>query len=299
MSTTTVKQSASRKDTTRQYFDDHERWTLVERSGKVGLRDDKGNLAIRAQYDKIAPFSKNLVQVTVRGKSGLVDRRGTLVVKMLYSHIFHFTDQWDLIQVITGGKVGFVDYTGRTVAEPQFDHATLLAEDLILVRIGGGQGLINCRGQWFLKPLFNEIMDWGNDRIKIMGAGKAGLIDYRGNPVLPLEFDEISYVASEGLIAVRIENKWGYADQYSGKIAIPLQFSGACRFSEGKVRRRARRQVRLYKPERRMDNSATVRWRRSLRKWTGNRGHGRQTGTRWQTWSHRPRGPTSCCHALR
>jgi len=60
---------------------------------------------------------------------------------------------------------------------------------------------------------------------------KSGFIDNSGNVVIPLEYDD-ALCFSEGLAAVRLEDRWGFIDK-TGEVVIPFEFSRAGPFREG------------------------------------------------------------------
>ncbi|GEM_PF-731913 len=112
--------------------------------------------------------------------------------------------------VIVGenGKKGYMDKTGKIIIQPQFDveWAYNFSEGLAPIEVGGKKGFV--------------------------GRGKFGYIDKTGNMVIKVQFD-MAYGFSEGLAAVKINDKWGFIDK-KGNIVIKPQHKGASiRFSEG------------------------------------------------------------------
>jgi hypothetical protein len=68
----------------------------------------------------------------------------------------------------------------------------------------------------------------------VQDAGYHGFIDLFGEIVVPLNYENASNF-SEGLAAVRVNNKWGYIDAL-GRIVIHPQFMGAEPFRHGIAR---------------------------------------------------------------
>lgn len=65
--------------------------------------------------------------------------------------------------------------------------------------------------------------------------GKCGFMDTQsGQLTVPLKYDEIGW-PSEGLVKVRIDNKWGFINK-EGKEVIPLQYNSVLSFSNDKAR---------------------------------------------------------------
>ena len=59
----------------------------------------------------------------------------------------------------------------------------------------------------------------------------AGFIDENGNEIIPLQYNSAKSF-SEGLAAVKREDKWGYINK-AGEIIIPFKYTQASSFSNG------------------------------------------------------------------
>lgn len=57
-----------------------------------------------------------------------------------------------------------------------------------------------------------------------------GFIDPFGKEIIPLKYERV-YIPAEGLIAAKMNNKWGYID-LANKTIIPFQFTGASNFQK-------------------------------------------------------------------
>jgi hypothetical protein len=109
--------------------------------------------------------------------------------------------------------MGFIDKKGNWSINPIFTYAGKFSEGVAGVGTGGNTSLTHGEAQL------------------LSGKISYFLIDLKGNRITKESYDHIS-IYSEGLIAVKKDNKWGYLDG-KGEIQIPFQFDNAFMFSEG------------------------------------------------------------------
>ena len=81
---------------------------------------------------------------------------------------------------------------------------------------------------------YDDVWDFSEGLVAVKLNGKWGFIDKSGNEVVPLKYDWAGSF-SEGLAPVRLNGKYGYINK-SGKLVLPLKYEGAWDFSEGLAR---------------------------------------------------------------
>ena len=81
---------------------------------------------------------------------------------------------------------------------------------------------------------YDDVWDFSEGLVAVKLNGKWGFIDKSGKEVVPLKYDWAGSF-SEGLAPVRLNGKYGYINK-SGKLVLPLKYEDAWDFSEGLAR---------------------------------------------------------------
>ena len=195
----------------------------VKVDGKWGYMDRAGKLRIRARFFANSAFSEGRapVKTSSRGKYGYIDMRGKVVVKPQYEVAKPFSEglaavsitppAWIGVGEAKNGsttlsvhgvsKYGYIDKAGNMVIEPQYRHAGQFSDGLAgVLTPTRNAGFINKVGEYVIRP------------------------------TLAPAFAYHSF--SEGLLGVRVDDKWGYMDK-TGEIVIEPVFAAAGSFRNG------------------------------------------------------------------
>ncbi len=177
-----------------------------------GFIDKTGQIVVEPQFDWVGKFSEGLAAVIIEEHIGYIDRHGELVIKPQFDRdqeidgLEYFSEGLAVTSFqdreIDSVQKGYIDRTGKIAIAPQFDQAYPFSEGIARVELLKSNSLhyafIDRVGQiLFSHPSVSEARDF-----------------------------------SEGLAAIKIEQKWGYINR-EGKIVIKPQFMGAQDFSEG------------------------------------------------------------------
>lgn len=95
----------------------------------------------------------------------------------------------------------------------------------------GNYGFINKKGLLVIKPQYSEVLNFSQGLAAVKLDDKWGYLDKTGKVVVKPQFSE-AYSFSEGLAAVRVDDKWGYIDK-TARIVVKPQFYDVYSFSEG------------------------------------------------------------------
>ncbi|MDR0683458.1 MAG: WG repeat-containing protein, partial [Dysgonamonadaceae bacterium] len=114
-----------------------------------------------------------------------------------------------LLLVRKNYKYGFIDKFGRKAIPLVYDYATSFEQGIARVSIG----------------------EHKYKNYKYQG-GKWSFIDRKGNVIIPFQYYQYVHNFSEGLAAVKKEDRWGYIDK-DGKVIIDLLYYEAYRFKNG------------------------------------------------------------------
>ncbi len=92
-------------------------------------------------------------------------------------------------------------------------------------------GFVNEKGLLVVKPQYSEVKNFSQGLAAVKLDDKWGYIDKTGKQLVLPQYSEVKNF-SQGLAAVKLDDKWGYIDK-TGKVVVKPQFSEAYSFSEG------------------------------------------------------------------
>lgn len=166
----------------------------------------------------------------------LINRNGQLWSDVRYEGIWYHESS-ELITFKENGKWGIMNMNREVLVEPKYPILRVLKSDLLAFRNEAGLfGLMDLKENLIAKPKFRE-PDYDNELglIRATVKGKKGLLTPNGKTELPFEYQRVgkgSKVSSEGLIAVRQNNKWGFLDS-DLNIRVPLIYDEVDEFENG------------------------------------------------------------------
>ncbi len=171
--------------------------------------------------------------------------------------------QGKLYPVVTSHGYGFIDSTGTMIVEPvdpPFTEApSAFFNGLSAVMQGPTYGLVDSTGHIVIlgQPyMINPTNAFNSDRAVFQSGDRYGYIDKRGNVVIPAKYRGATRF-SEGLAAVREDDrKWRFIDT-SGNVAIPHGYDGVTSFTGGLAGVRIDRHWGMIDPTGRMVVEAT------------------------------------------
>lgn len=171
--------------------------TPIERNGKYGFADNKGNIIIPCKWCAVNTFSEGLASVKdANGKWGFIDKTGSIVLSYKWAGAGWFKEGLAGVKD-KNGKWGFIDRTGTLVLPCKWNNANYFSEGLA------------------------GVMD---------ANGKFGFIDKTGSLVLPYEWNGAGSFNGGLANVANANNIWGYIDK-AGKIVIPSKWNFADSFN--------------------------------------------------------------------
>lgn len=205
----------------------------IEKDGKSGAINDKGEIVITPLFDKVWANSEGTpVMVSLDKKKGYIDLQGNIVIELKYDYKDAMTfDSCGLAAVAVNDKWGFIDQKGDFVVSPQFDNVYSFRNGFAPVILNHKWGYIDSKGKLVISPQFNSGSGFYKDGLAIVWIDKkCGYINTSGTFVIKPEYTDANGFQN-GLAAVKKGRKCGYINQ-NGEIVIPLQFSNAGGFSK-------------------------------------------------------------------
>jgi hypothetical protein len=216
---------------------------------KMGFIDKTGKVVIPVElYDGFSftasspprveyIFSEGLCAILKDGKCGFMDKTGEIVILPEYEFVCRFSE--GLAGVQKDGKWGFIDKTGKTVLPFEYDCANpfnemLFSEGLAAVKKDGKFGYIDKTGEAVIPFGLNyDFADCFQEGLARVMTGKGVFMPHI--PRLENEsYEEHSKRAFTADVEASKNDRWGFIDR-TGKLQIPLEYSGCHRFSEGLV----------------------------------------------------------------
>lgn len=210
----------------------------ILQDGKWGYIDRTGRVVVAPHFDVADPFSEGLGPVRQGKLQGYVDATGKLALVPAYEPAgpaVHrpFVNGRAVVRV--GDRYGAIDRSGRLVIPARYTELGDFSDGLALACDGDAYGWIDPAGQGVLGPAMmggkaaRGGVATGFDE---MGMGRNRAFLYRvGAGRLAEEYEDTGDFG-EGLVPVRIDDRWGYVDA-EGRPVIPLGFAWAGTFSEG------------------------------------------------------------------
>lgn len=228
-----------------------------------GYINNKGETAIKPQFDNAGDFHEGLAFACKHEKCGYIDKTGRFVIKPRF---FATRDFYEGLASVTTIKPfsGYIDKTGRFVIKPKLFWAGDFHEGLAQVSFWDGplfkddytngikddydsgknpvknvanaanikDGYIDRTGKIVMIFPPTSTSDFYNGLAFIRINDRYGFIDKKGNMVISPKFNNTYSSQKEFPILVELDDNWVYIDR-TGKIAIDKQLNKAYFFQEG------------------------------------------------------------------
>lgn len=173
-------------------------------SKKYGLIDACGKWVVKPTYDFIYPFSEGIARAEGNGKVYFLNLQGKVKFEGNYFGAKCFSDGLAAVQKKQDSGWDYIDKTGKIVIEGNYAHARKFKNGYARVAV-------------------NE-----NDKLKV------GLINKNGEFILKPAYEHSFLISpfSEGLVAMRENNFWGYVN-LKGEWVIKPNYKIANPFIDG------------------------------------------------------------------
>lgn len=155
----------------------------IEKNGKWGYADDKGNEVIRCQFDHAYPFyESDLALVESGGMFGYVNKQNKLVIPLQYQKAYPFSDGRAAVK--KKGKFGFINMEGHTELEEfEFDDVKWgFIDGYAWVKKGkkknGKWGMIYKNGSTYVDFNYKEVLNFDPETGAADALTKDGVIHY-------------------------------------------------------------------------------------------------------------------------
>ena len=196
----------------------------VQKEGKWGFLDIKGDIAVPFIYDWAENFIEGLAVVGTRKnpragnigtKCGMVDKTGKEVVPAEYGKIINSGDLMLASKYFPDGdggmiqKFGYLDRTGEEVIPLIYEHGSYFEYGLAGVCKEGKWGVIDETGDVVIEFIYERINIIDERLISLQKNGKWGIMDIKGEIALDFDYDRITRYHSGKFLCASKDGKWG------------------------------------------------------------------------------------------
>lgn len=218
---------------------------IKSENNRYGLMNDKGKVVLAPDYDELRFTKNNLVIVEKHGMYGVMDLAGKVVLPIAY-HEISVNDAGMAVAQTRSYTV--FDPQGKSIATYPVAH-TLDNGAMSFCQIdhqdGTGCGVMNEAGKVVIPLKYRYVQAMNNYSgeddvsalVKVVNKqNKVALFDVNtGKALTPFIYDGMDYYASEGMIGVEVEGKYGFIDK-TGKQMIAPTYDYASYFDVGLVK---------------------------------------------------------------
>ena len=170
------------------HYDKQSETISVQKDGKWGLLDKKGEIICEPLYDDIHPLRNGNFIVCKEKSWSLINRQGEMFKHLEYDTVREFVDGFAIVAL--GGKEGIIDESGNVLGELKYDKIRSLES---ISRYGE---------EIKFAKYFEACID-----------GKWGFLNKHGKEMSPFVYDEIQMRDFEGgFVRVCKNGKWGYVN---------------------------------------------------------------------------------------
>lgn len=202
-----------------------------KKDGYWGMLNFDGTIMIQPKYDTIFPFRNKRAVVETLGLRGLIDDQNQWVIFPYEENLKRLNDQLYVSQ--KGFHIKFFNEDGNPVRSITTEYK-LLGQYIIIAGEKGKFGIMNDDGAMVTSIAYDEILPVLEDELFLVRIDSArGVIDQNERTVVPLN-ERLEEVVgySEGLIAIRLDGKYGFVN-LDGQLRIANRYDDIRPFSGG------------------------------------------------------------------
>ena len=211
-------------------YDENDTVTIIDKTGKEYLPFGEYKLVHLPQAELIVFKDES-------SKYGVIDLEGEKVLEPIYDKIE--INYKGAIIVKLENKYGAFNKDGKAILDVEYDYIIPIEDSLITTK-DDKNGLFNLKGEEVIQTIYKEVQiahtlreyEWETFKV-VNNEDKIAFFDNSGKQLTDFLYDEVS-PGRDGLIPVRLDNKWGYID-VKGEVGIPFEFDYASSFSDEKA----------------------------------------------------------------
>jgi hypothetical protein len=248
----------------------HNGIAVVSADSLYGAINKSGEFVIAPQYEELSEIGDDVYMGVKNDLSGYLTKKGKPLTQFIFDVAGDFRNGYAVVS--KDEKFGLINISGAYNIEPKYENLSFIGDGLLKAQNeDDAWGIVNVQGQIILPFLYDAIGDFSEHRALVVKGEKCGYINESGEIIIPVNFRYTSIMLtqakfmdgyalmkqklksilidttgkpvtfpgvldygrpSSGLIPVKKNKRWGYAD-LSGKIVIQPLFESAEPFSNG------------------------------------------------------------------
>lgn len=201
----------------------------VEKDGKWGAVNKKGEWVIEPQFDRMEYFENGISRAKLGDYQGYVDTTGKWVIEPQYKPDYdNFSE--GLVAAQTENWSGYIDAKGNrviTISGYEYVIGTEFKGGVAAVNTSDGSGIIDKNGNWVLSPTYRFISQFNCGVAAVeVNFKQHGYIDSSGKLITDAIYRSTQRFYDDGYGVAQKENgKWVIVDT-QGKVIIDGEFDG-------------------------------------------------------------------------
>lgn len=213
-------------------------------NGKFGVINNDGEKVINTEYDEIISIPNNSKPIFICTYD-VNDEEGTYKTKALNEKNEEILKGYDKVEAIDNydskqniwyednvlrvsknGKYGLIDYSGKEILACDYDEITAFKsiKSNLIVKKAGNVGIVNEKGQTVIPVQYKEIRTlkegYKNEYIVINENNQFGLINTTGNILIEPKYEDVKYLNSSTIFAIKESGVWKVINTEDGSIVI-------------------------------------------------------------------------------
>lgn len=186
----------------------------VQRNGKYGFINKKGEEVIALEYEGAGTFFGGLAPVVKEGKVGAINMRNEVLIPFEYNYLTNFSE--GVAVYVKDSLWGIIDAKGKRITEPVFENMGTFSEGFAPYQKNKKIGYVNAKGEVVIQPVFDNAYAFSDSVAVVEKNQKFGFIDKKGNEIIPCKYD-YSDGFLNGLSVVKEGEKYFLIDK-KGKV---------------------------------------------------------------------------------
>ena len=156
-------------------------------NNKFGLKDNKGNIIIKAEYKKLVRLGETAWIMQDGTKFGIIDDNGNVLVKAKYNQAERVLGKF--VKFRKGDKYGIFDEMGFEILPVEYSSIDLLYGGMFVTAKNYMYGITDLNGQIILDNIFDDIYMPDFNTLIIVYNGRVLEIKREGQGSVSVPFD--------------------------------------------------------------------------------------------------------------
>lgn len=191
-----------------------EGYAVAKTNGKYGYIDSTFKKYL-FEYDDATSFYRGVAAVKKDNKWALIDKNFKLITDFIYDDVVrdeaNVCSREGVIFLRINGAYHMVGVDGKNITYKTFSNANVFYSQYASVESNGKWGFIDTKGNVVIDFAYENASSFASDMAAVKQNGKWGCVTLDGTVVLPFEYDDVFVASNDGVVAVKIKNRYKFA----------------------------------------------------------------------------------------